>query len=286
MTRKIFLFFLEFIVVLKIAEGFKLSKDVKEYGIIGNHYGILGGQDATEGQFPYQVSLQYCVPYNGGCAFQHFCGGSIISPSWILTAGHCFDEDYNFEIVAGILNLTEIDSDDSEFKQILEINQTIVHEDFEGSVGPNDIRLYQIKTPLVYNERVQPIKLPEQNSQYTGDVVASGWGYTTNDPFVGPPNTLQYQTSNMPDDERCVQLVNAILEPNPFDVTANVCTDNPGTDHGVCNGDSGSPLTQNGTVVGIVSWGFLPCGRANAPSVYTKVSNYVDWIKERVPDLQ
>ena len=42
---------------------------------------IVGGQDAAEAAFPYQVSLQ-----NYG---SHFCGGSILNENWILTAGHC-----------------------------------------------------------------------------------------------------------------------------------------------------------------------------------------------------
>lgn len=51
----------------------------------------------------------------------------------------------------------------------------------------------------------------------------------------------------------------------------------------IFQGDSGGPLvTKNGfdeaEVVGIVSWGLFPCGRKNAPSVYTRVSAFITWI--------
>lgn len=65
---------------------------------------------------------------------------------------------------------------------------------------------------------------------------------------------------------------------NPFNITTNVCTADTDKSHGICKGDSGGPLVQNNTLIGISSWGVLPCGTKGAPSAYTKVSNYIYWI--------
>lgn len=46
---------------------------------------IVGGSDATPGQFPYQVSLRMDDA--------HICGGSIIAADWVLTAAHCVVEN-------------------------------------------------------------------------------------------------------------------------------------------------------------------------------------------------
>merc|ERR1739845_240978 len=53
---------------------------------------IVGGVEATPHEFPWQVGLFF----NG-----YFCGGSIISEKYILTAAHCADGVYSHEVVIG-----------------------------------------------------------------------------------------------------------------------------------------------------------------------------------------
>ena len=43
---------------------------------------IINGQEAVPHSFPWMVSIQ-------GEIDPHYCGASIISPNWVLTAGHC-----------------------------------------------------------------------------------------------------------------------------------------------------------------------------------------------------
>ncbi|CAH1154391.1 unnamed protein product [Phaedon cochleariae] len=237
---------------------------------------IFGGQDAAPGQFPYMVSIQNCR--ESTC--KHECGGSVLAPSWIITAGHCACEGPQCQVVAGILNMSET----SEWRQTVEVEKAHVHEKYLNFLDAYDISLLQLKEPLTYNDRVQPIPLPKSNWSYSGEAVVSGWGRINGNYDANIPDTLQFQKSTVPKNDECMDLIAARMhgQTNPFDVTRNVCTDNAVPDRGICSGDSGSPLVAEGVVIGLASWAFTPCGQAKAPSAFTRVSYFVDWIHDHM----
>lgn len=67
-----------------------------------------------------------------------------------------------------------------------------------------------------------------------------------------------------------------------IDDDSNICTFSGASN--TCSGDFGGPLSQNGTVVGTVTWTIKPCGASGAPNVYTKVSNFIDWINQTITE--
>lgn len=242
-----------------------------------HHNRITGGEDAEAGEFPYQISLQWGI----FGMYQHVCGGSIIAPNWILTAGHCVTElpfDGDMEILAGIDNLSHTSG-----AQKIAVVERIVHPDYNGGVNPNDVALLRLASSLEYNDLVQAIELPASGEEPSGDVVLSGWGSTSTSNFPVMPNQLQKVDLPVLDHEGCAAAFTELMGTSePLDEVSNVCTANPGDHKSACSGDSGGPLAGNGKIVGIVSWGLVPCGSEGAPSVYTKVSSFVDWINEHI----
>ncbi|BFF99412.1 serine protease 1 [Drosophila madeirensis] len=228
---------------------------------------ITNGKDAVENQFPYQVSLNF-----GSNSGGWFCGGSILSPEWILTAAHCTSGASSVTIGYGstvrtspVLSQTV---SSSEFRQ---------HESYNSIILRNDISL--IKTPAVsFTAAINKIKLPAISSSYSTYVgqtaVASGYGKTS-DASNSVASHLQYADLTVISNSACENTFGTLI------VTPRViCV---GTYNGVstCNGDSGGPLAADGVQIGVVSFGSSAGCEIGSPAGFTRTTYFLDWIAEK-----
>ncbi|XP_060523166.1 transmembrane protease serine 9-like [Cylas formicarius] len=230
---------------------------------------IVNGTNATQGEFPYMVSIRI---YGG---FFHECGGSIIGPRWILTAGHCIDEDVSSVRFGTIV----LDDDGYEAQYDIKVANQYLHPNFTNGytasgdwLFANDIALLELSGDLPYGPEVQPLPLPEQDAPtpVNETAILTGWGYL--DAFYDEPLTLQKVNLTVYPYNYCDQYL-----PAPFDPAQNLCAGVSANDQGQCNGDSGGPLVVNGVQIGIVSWSVKPC--ISAPGVFTRVSPFRNWIR-------
>ncbi|XP_077290354.1 trypsin-1-like [Arctopsyche grandis] len=250
---------------------------------------IVGGWEAEPHSHPYIVSLQNKYLW----MHRHTCAGSILNEYWILTAAHCVRDNDSFwnyiipmDIVAGIHSVKGKESS----AQTIRVVERIIHPDYEGGVNPNDIALLRLAKPIFFNSRVQPIRLAEQDTTPIGESRLAGWGLLKSAPNSKAPEKLQEIDLPILTFKECNDSVESFRDSeedrNPLDERSNVCTGPLTGGKSACNGDSGGPLVQienNKTVqIGIVSWGYNPCGTKGAPSVYTKVSSFVDFITEHL----
>ncbi|XP_070150766.1 transmembrane protease serine 9-like [Polyergus mexicanus] len=238
---------------------------------------ITDGEDATPGEFPYQVSIRWGIP--PVIPLKHACGGSILNESYVLTAAHCVLKYGKLKVLAGKHHISK----NEDTQQEVAVEKAFVYEDYPGGVAPYDIAILKLKTPLIFNERVSAVFLPQQNEIRTGNAVLSGWGSISKNLRPVLPDALQKVTVPLLDNLSCLnKFPNNIIGKKPELYDSQICTDSVG-EVSACSGDSGGPLVQfeNNTPIqiGIVSWGVLPCGVNHVPSVYTRVASYVDWIK-------
>ncbi|CAG9765097.1 unnamed protein product [Ceutorhynchus assimilis] len=222
---------------------------------------IIGGSVAPRNAFPYQVAL---IINNSG-----FCGGSIISRNWILTAAHCVDTGTRFQVIAGAHNPST-----NEPSQVrMAAKSRVVHSEWNRSRLQNDIAVLEVPNIPIGKPGIDSIRLAPSNAgTYAGSKsVLSGWGRTS-DASTSIASKLQYVHLSI--------ITNRVCQ-NSFGLnvrTTNICTSGVGR-VGACNGDSGGPLVVDGVEVGVVSFGNGNCERGS-PTVYARVSSYRAWIKQ------
>uniref|UniRef100_A0ABK0M2D0 Coagulation factor IX n=1 Tax=Rattus norvegicus TaxID=10116 RepID=A0ABK0M2D0_RAT len=231
---------------------------------------VVGGENAKPGQIPWQVIL------NG--EIEAFCGGAIINEKWIVTAAHCLKPGDKIEVVAGEHNIDE--KEDTEQRR--NVIRTIPHHQYNATINKysHDIALLELDKPLILNSYVTPICVA--NKEYTniflkfGSGYVSGWGKVFNKGRQA--SILQYLRVPLVDRATCLRSTKFSIYNNMF------CAGYREGGKDSCEGDSGGPhVTEvEGTsfLTGIISWG-EECAMKGKYGIYTKVSRYVNWIKEK-----
>ena len=123
---------------------------------------IIGGEEAGPTDAPWQVSLRNFL---GGIS--HFCGGSIVSQTWVLTAAHCLDglAVFQFDVMAGQHNIHLPDI----HQQVRLVSQAIIHPNYTWDDKEFDIGLIKLQTPLQLTDYVQPVALATEREPQPGN---------------------------------------------------------------------------------------------------------------------
>uniref|UniRef100_A0A4W3K7W1 Transmembrane serine protease 7 n=1 Tax=Callorhinchus milii TaxID=7868 RepID=A0A4W3K7W1_CALMI len=231
---------------------------------------IVGGSNAQDGKWPWQVSLHF-----GGSVY---CGASVIAKEWLLSAAHCFQGEKMSDPRPWVAHLGMRIQGIPKFTS--ELKRIIVHEYYNTRNFDYDISLLQMKNawPDSLAAVIQPICVPSLTHAVPNGEKCWVTGWDTSDPTV-----LQ---------EAEVEIINQTFCRSTYGLITPrmLCAGLLSGKRDACRGDSGGPLSCREKVggrwflIGVVSWGY-GCGRPNFPGVYTRVSKFATWIQEHVSIL-
>lgn len=241
---------------------------------------ILGGENAKLGEIPWHLLIK--SPRRGGA--------SLINDQWAVTAAHVVEgiEEGSLQLYGGTI-------DGRIQAAVMDSERIIIHPGYpmetpgvERSNFDNDIALIKFTSRVNLGPNLLPICLPNKGMGVSENELGtvSGFGMTER---VSKSPLLKYAHIAVYAHDECNRTPNLPSQPSKTMTFTNnmFCAGASGKDS--CQGDSGGPfilpmLSGVGgpySLTGIVSWG-PNCRGGENKGYYTKVENYVDWIKNTV----
>jgi len=241
---------------------------------------IVNGEDAKYGEWPWQVSLRQWRT----ATFLHKCGAALLSENWAITAAHCVESVNPDEL---LLRMGEFDLNDEEHEpftfQDRKVQIVASHPKFDPKTFEYDLALLRFYEPVVFTPNIIPVCIPEDDEDLVGrDAWVTGWGRLYED---GPlPSKMQKVTLPIINNTECELMYEkaGFREHIPH---IFICAGYREGGKDSCEGDSGGPMSvqrqDDGRFMlsGVISWG-IGCAEKNQPGVYTRISDFREWINQ------
>lgn len=276
-------------------KGGKSKKDSKQVTEpLEDENKIVGGYNAPQAYRYFAMLLDI----NSRGTYWSGCGGTLVSPDFILTAAHCVYDRLDKVDIAYINAyspwLGNIGPNNNRlFSEIRRVTDIYIHADYEDSLSPPyDFALLKLDQPV--HPYFEPIGLPSlsayQKLGANNEFKIIGFGYTvfpSQGQTISPPRILQQTDVTFVPDQVCRGAFSNVNGGSLNFDSSMMCAKGPNYKADACRGDSGGPLIQTDPVtgkdilMGVTSWG-VGCAVEGYPGVYGRVTSALPWIYESI----
>ncbi|TNN54270.1 Prostasin [Liparis tanakae] len=230
---------------------------------------IVGGEDATQGAWPWQVDIQ----------------------NWVLSAAHCFPNPYDvssYTIYAGRQWMHSYNM----FESSHFVSRVVIPSSYSDPESGSDVALVRLSSPVSWSDYVRPVCLPASGTLFPGGLQChvTGWGNVRNGVPLQGYGTLQQVMVPIISSSTCREMY--LTNPSKqVDILSDmICAGYQAGGKDSCQGDSGGPLVcqmANETWVqaGVVSFG-EGCAAANHPGVYARLTSFSSFLRDTAPEVR
>lgn len=209
---------------------------------------IVGGTVTKTGEYPHMAIIGYKADELN---IDWFCGASLISYNFILTAAHCtYRRGGGPNVVRlGEQNLKRLD--DGASPEDYPIERIIKHPNFKASTKYYDIALMKLSRRVRVTDHIRPACLWQSfNVNYTS-VIATGWGLTRD--RGKPSDDLLKVSLKMIDNQRCTSIFERFQALRNGILQSQMCAGDDVEERDTCNGDSGKSSENLSIVCSVFS---------------------------------
>ncbi|KAJ0171587.1 hypothetical protein K1T71_013137 [Dendrolimus kikuchii] len=239
---------------------------------------VYRGRRSVIKNYPFIVSVHIMG--------QFMCAGSIINKDLIVTAASCLQIAYNNRMYRENPQSVLIRAGSSfanTMGELIAIIEIYFHPSYNPTTLANNVAIARMERHLKFRYRQRRIRRIEYDREANilpdnvNAVTILGWGATTETGLVDPVQKLLVSHLDVYNAKECKSIYT-----RHYVNGRHFCGGFTSKGGGACNKDVGAPGIIGGILTGIVSFGPPICGTVDAPTVFTKLGYYADWIDEIV----
>nr|XP_046248476.1 granzyme B-like isoform X1 [Scatophagus argus] len=217
---------------------------------------VIGGHKAVPHSRPYMVILERKMSDGK----TKYCDGFLLNEDFVMTAAHC--QASNYTVLLGVHNFHKQNGVQRVF-----VKDAFPHEDNSATEYSNDIMLLKLSSKAKFSPNVKPISLAVQSDDFLPQsCIVSGWGSTADNNGYESPVLMEVNVT--------------LVDFEPYAEKHLYCSVG---EKGPGCGDSGGPLVcEDGIAYGVVSFSTKISPYDQKIYGYTKIPDYINWIKQTI----